>query len=75
MQVHTAACMLVVVDSLEGATAAHALALRLVRAALDAFLPDLTAELLRFLYPACDLACDGAGVTGAALSIVAGTFA
>lgn len=55
LQVHTACCLLVVVDSVEGADVAHSLALALVRAALQQFLCDLTAELLRFLYPACDL--------------------
>jgi hypothetical protein len=54
-QVHTASCLLVVVDSVEGAHVAHDLALSLVKAALQDFLCDLCAELLRFLYPACDL--------------------
>ena len=52
---HTASCLLVVVDSVEGADEAHSLALALVHAALREFLCDLCAELLRFLYPACDL--------------------
>jgi hypothetical protein len=55
LQVHTASCLLVVVNSVEGAGEARGLALRLVLAALDATLTDLSAELLRFLYPACDL--------------------
>ena len=55
VQVHTACCLLVVVDSVEGASVAHSQALSLVRAALQDFLCDLCAELLRFLYPACDL--------------------
>lgn len=52
---HTASCLLVVVDSVEGADEAHGLALTLVEAALRDMLCDLCAELLRFLYPACDL--------------------
>ena len=51
---HMASCLLVVVDSVEGAAPAHALALALVEAALHAFLTDLTAELLRFVNPASD---------------------
>lgn len=53
-QVHTASCMLVVVDSVEGPEAAHALAIALVEAAMQSFLADLAAELLRFLDPAGD---------------------
>jgi hypothetical protein len=58
MQVHMASCLLVVVDSVEGTAPAHALALALVEAALQAFLTDLAAELLRFLNPASDSDCD-----------------
>jgi RIC1 len=65
MQVHTASCLLVVVDSVEGADTAHAQALALVTAALDAFLCDLCAELLRFLYPACDLEMEALHPNGA----------
>lgn len=54
VQVHMASCLLVVVDSVEGAAPAHALALALVEAALHAFLTDLAAELLRFVNPASD---------------------
>lgn len=52
---HTASCLLVVVDSVEGVDSAHALALALVEAALQMFLCELCAELIRFLYPASDL--------------------
>jgi hypothetical protein len=55
VQVHTASCLLVVVDSVEGPDKAHSLALALVEAALQTFLCDLCAELVRFLYPASDL--------------------
>jgi hypothetical protein len=55
VQVHTASCLLVVVDSVEGPDKAHTLALALVEAALQTFLCDLCAELVRFLYPASDL--------------------
>lgn len=61
LQVHTASCMLVVVDSVEGPDAAHALALALVEAAMQGFLTDLAAELLRFLDPGGDTFLDPPG--------------
>ena len=45
------AAALVVVDRVEGAAAAHALALALLKAALDAGRERLAAELLRFIVP------------------------
>lgn len=73
MQVHMASCLLVVVDSVEGAAPAHALALALVEAALHAFLTDLAAELLRFVNPAGDAEGDAflepQGVLGPVITI------
>lgn len=66
--------MLVVVDWLEGADVAHALALQLVHAALAAFQCDLTAELLRFLYPACDLDIEALDPHGAFLCLPTDVF-
>ena len=47
----SAACCLIIVDNIEGAAVAHAAALRLIRAALDASSYGLVAELMRFLLP------------------------
>lgn len=47
----SAACCLIIVDNIEGPAAAHAAALRLIGAALDASAYGLVAELMRFLLP------------------------
>lgn len=47
----TAACCLIIVDSIEGTATAHDQALRLIRAALGEGLYDLCAELVRYLLP------------------------
>ncbi|KAH7624062.1 hypothetical protein Ndes2526B_g01314 [Nannochloris sp. 'desiccata'] len=47
----TAACCLLIVDRVEGASKAHGLALRLVRSALTASSYGLAADLLKFLMP------------------------
>ncbi len=60
----SAACFLLVVDRLEGAPAAHALALRLIRASLRQGQYFLCAEILRFIVPPGEMdtflgMCDG----------------
>jgi hypothetical protein len=50
-QLRSAACFLLVVDRLEGATIAHALAVRLIRASLRQGQYFLCAEILRFIVP------------------------
>ena len=52
--VHSASCLLVVIDTVEGPQEAQHHALALIEAALKLNLCDLCAELLRFLYPPID---------------------